>query len=68
MAGNNICPGIGFVEAIEDSEIARRISLICTAKRKAAGRDLTYAELDALVDAVPCRRTRLRLEAKKGRR
>jgi hypothetical protein len=62
MAGNNICPGFGFVEVIEDAEIARRIKLIGAAKRGACGRELTDVELDALVEPTPCRRTRLRLK------
>ena len=62
MAGHNIAPGIGFVESIEDAEIARRIAIIGAAKRRKCGDILSDAELDALIEPTPCRRTRLRLK------
>jgi hypothetical protein len=51
-----------YGEHVEESagETARRLALVAEAKHRAGGRPLTDDELDAIVDPVPGRLTRLR--------
>ena len=49
---------IGFNAS--EPEIAAAVEAVRRAKAEAGGRDLTLAELDAVMPAVECRRTRIR--------
>ena len=61
MAATNWARGCpGWYEHVPEAEIERRAKLIMEAKQ-AVARDLTDAELDAILDPVDCRRTRHRL-------
>jgi len=49
------------------AEIGRRVALVRAAKGT-PGRHLTSAELDPIIEPVPCRRTRVRLARARGDR
>jgi hypothetical protein len=51
-----------WVPHASEAEIESNTAILRNAKR-AAGRELTLVELDALLPAVPCRRTRAREKA-----